>query len=107
MAKLWIVYRDGLRLLGAIVGDVALEPAISALDIAPWRLFSAERPESVTVDQLRASQKRKRALLEVTEQDRYELCPLPVGLFESPYSPDECVRRLKLGADASLDTAAP
>jgi hypothetical protein len=41
-------------------------------------------------------------LLEVSEQDRYDLCPLRVGFFESPYSPDECVRRVKL--DAALLT---
>jgi hypothetical protein len=98
MAKLWIAYREGLRLLGAVVGEVALEPSIAALDIAPWRLFSATRPEPTSFERLHATRHHKRALLEVSEQDRYDLCPLSVGLFESPYSPDECVRRLKLDA---------
>ncbi len=98
MAKLWIAYREGLRLLGSVVGDVALEPSIAALDIAPWRLFTATQPEPVALERLQASPHHKRALLEVSEQDRYDLCPLTVGLFESPYSPEECLRRLKLDA---------
>jgi hypothetical protein len=102
MAKLWIAYREGLRVLGAVVGEVALEPAMAALDIAPWRLFSATQPEPISVERLQASRHHKRALLEVSEQDRYDLCPLRVGFFESPYSPDECVRRVKL--DAALLT---
>jgi hypothetical protein len=102
MAKLWIVYREGLRLLGSVVGEVALEPSIAALDIAPWRLFTATQPEPVALERLQASRHHKRALLEVSEQDRYDLCPLSVGLFESPYSPDECLRRLKLDAPSIL-----
>ena len=101
MAKLWIVYREGLRLLGSVVGDVALETSITALDIAPWRLFTAAPPDTVSLERLQASQHHKRVLLEVSEQDRYDLCGLAVGLFESPYSPGECLRRLKLGATSA------
>ena len=101
MAKLWIVYREGLRLLGAPVADVALETAIARLDIAPWRMFTERPPERVPLETVRASPERKRALLEVGEDDRYELCGLSVGFYESPYSPDECMRRL----DRSVATA--
>ena len=101
MAKLWFVYCEGLRLLGSVVGEVALETSIAALDIAPWRLFTATPPDPVSLERLEASQPRKRALLEVGEQDRYDLCGLTVGLFESPYSPAECLRRLKLGVTSA------
>ena len=96
MAKLWIVYRESLRLLGAPAADVAVEAAISRLDIAPWRMFTARPPERVPLEKVQASPQRKRALLEVGEEDRYELCGLSVGFYESPYSPDECTRRLTL-----------
>jgi hypothetical protein len=98
MAKLWIVYREALRLLGAPVADVVLETAIARLDIAPWRLFTDKPPEPVPLEQLKASPERKRLLLEVEEADRYELCGLSVAFYESPFSPEECLRRLKLSA---------
>jgi hypothetical protein len=101
MAKLWIVYREGLRLLGAPVTDVALETAIARLDLAPWRMFTAQPPERVPLEQLQASRERKRVLVEVGEADRYELCGLPVGFYESPYSPDECLRRLNVSVAAA------
>jgi len=104
MAKLWIVYREGLRLLGAVAGEANLTRCISILDIAPWRFFTVEQPESVSLDQVRTALGRKRALVEVGEQDRYDLCPLSVGFFESPYSPEECVRRLN--ATPSLEAAS-
>src|SRR5262245_15909749 len=87
MAKIWIVYREGLRLLGAVAGEADLARCVSTLDIAPWRFFTGEQPESVSLDQVRAAVSRKRALVEVVEQDRDDLCPLAVGFFESPYSP--------------------
>jgi hypothetical protein len=98
MAKLWIVYREGLRLLGAPVTDVTIETAIARLDIAPWRMFTARPPEHVSTENVQARPERKRALVEIGEEDRYELCGLAVGFYESPYSPDECMRRLKLSA---------
>jgi len=101
MAKLWIVYREALRLLGAPLTDVAVETAVSRLDIAPWRLFTAQPPESVALEQVRGSRERKRALVEITEADRYELCGLSVAFYESPYSPDECMRRLNVSATAT------
>ena len=101
MAKLWIVYREALRLLGAPMTDVAVETAVSRLDIAPWRLFTKRPPESVALEQLQASHERKRALVEITEADRYELCGLSAAFYESPYSPDECLRRLNVGATAA------
>jgi hypothetical protein len=94
MAKLWIAYREGLRLLGAVVAEVPLETSIARLDIAPWRFFSAKTPEAQPLEEVRSSSERKRALLEVANQDRYDLCGLAPGFFESPYSPDECLRRL-------------
>jgi len=101
MAKLWIVYREGLRLLGAPAADIAVEAALSRLDIAPWRMFTARPPERVPLETVQASPERKRALLEVGEEDRYELCGLSVGFYDSPYSPNECMRRLKLSAAAA------
>jgi hypothetical protein len=98
MAKLWIVYREGLRLIGAVAAEVPLETAIARLDIAPWRLFTAKPPEARRLEEVRSSPERKRALLEVATQDRYDLCGLTVGFFESPYSPDECLRRLGVEA---------
>lgn len=100
MAKLWIVYREGLRLLGAVVSEVSLEPAVSRIDIAPWRLFCSEAPEQVTLELVHRASARKRVLLQVTTEDRYDLCGLLVGFFESPYSPDECLRRLSLVGSA-------
>jgi len=94
MAKLWIVYREGLRLFGAVAAEVALETSIARLDIAPWRFLTATPPEARPLEEVRFSPERKRALLEVTNQDCYDLCGLSVGFFESPYSPDECLRRL-------------
>jgi hypothetical protein len=106
MAKLWIVYGEGLRLLGAVLGEADLGHCVSTLDIAPWRWFTVAQPESASLDQVRASPHRKRALVEVTEKDRYDLCILPVGFFESPYSPDECLRRLKGADSAPLETGS-
>jgi hypothetical protein len=103
MARLWIVYRDGLRLLGAVAAEADLARCISTLDIAPWRFFTAEQPESISLDDVRTTPGRKRALVEVGERDRYELCPLSVGFFESPYSPEECLRRLNGTRSSSLD----
>ena len=97
MAKLWIAYREGLRLLGAPIADVSLETAIARLDIALWRLFTVEPPERISIEPLQASRERKRALVEVQESDRYELCGLSVAFYESPFSPEECQRRLKIG----------
>ena len=96
MAKLWIVYREGLRLLGAPVADVALPTAVARLDIAPWRLFTTQPPERISPEQVQASRERKRALVEVQESDRYELCGLSVAFYESPFSPEECQRRLRI-----------
>jgi hypothetical protein len=101
VAKLWLTYREGLRLLGAPVGDVALEPAVARLDIAPWRFYSAVAPETRPLDEVRGARERKRLLLEVVPTDRYELCGLTVGFYESPYSLQECSRRLGLGNEAT------
>lgn len=98
MARLWIAYREGLRTLGALVGEVPLEPSVAKLDLAPWRLFSAGPPEKVSLERVEAAPGRKRVLLEVTPSDRYELCGLGVGVFESPYGPAECLRRLNIAA---------
>jgi hypothetical protein len=106
MAKLWIVYGEGLRLLGAVIGEVDLGRCISTLDIAPWRWFTIAQPESVSLEQVQTSRHRKRALVEVSEKDRYDLCMLPVGFFESPYSPDECLRRVRGKDSAPLETGA-
>lgn len=96
MAKLWITYREGLRMLGAVRAEVPLESSTSRLDIAPWRLFTTESPEAVSMEQVDHAPEHKRVLLEVTPQDRYDLCGLVVGFFESPYSAGECLRRLSL-----------
>ncbi|MGH7820782.1 MAG: hypothetical protein ACREQ9_13520 [Candidatus Binatia bacterium] len=97
MARLWIVYREGLELLGCVKASVPLERAVPRLDIAPWRLFSTRPPAEVAAEQVEAHRGRKRALLEVREEDREELCGLIPGFFESPYSPHEALRRLDLG----------
>lgn len=102
MAKVWITYREGLRLLGAVVAEVPLEPTVAQLDLAPWRLFSVEPPEAVPAQQVEEATERKRALIEVTPTDRYDLCGLVVGLFESPYSPQECLRRLHVGSSLTV-----
>ncbi|HSD11345.1 MAG TPA: hypothetical protein VLF14_10185 [Candidatus Binatia bacterium] len=99
MAKLWIVYREGLRLLGAVAAEIPLEPSIARLDIAPWRFFTVQRPESRPLEDVLSSSERKRALLEIESQDRYDLCGLTTGFFESPYSPGECLRRLGVAAE--------
>ena len=52
MAKLWIVYREGLRLIGAVAAEVPLETAIARLDIAPWRLFTAKPPEARRLEEV-------------------------------------------------------
>jgi len=104
MAKLWIVYREGLRLVGAVATEVPLETAITRLDIAPWRLFAAETPDTVSLEAVHAATERKRALLEVREEDRYELCGLSVALYESPYSSEECLRRFNVVTDAATAT---
>ena len=96
MARLWIAYREGLRLLGHVAANVPLERAVSGLDVAPWRLFSTIPPEEVSLQQAHSVAARKRVLLEVRDEDRGELCGLPVGLFDSPYPPEECLRRLGL-----------
>lgn len=100
MARLWIVYREGLRLLGHVAASVPLERGVPRLDIAPWRLFTPTAPEEVSADQVRKSRERKRVLLEVRDEDRDELCGLTVAFYESPYSPEECLRRLQLAGEA-------
>jgi hypothetical protein len=107
VAKLWLSYREGLRLLGAVVAtEVSLESAAARLDIAPWRFFSSQAPESVPLEQARGAMERKRALLEVTATDRYDLCGLVVGFYDSPYSPPECMRRLGTDGAAATPRAA-
>jgi hypothetical protein len=99
MAKLWLVYREGLRLLGAPIAEAPLEAAVARIDIAPWRLFTVEPPEKVPAERAEQAPERKRALLEVSPTDRYELCGLIVGFYESPYSAAECLRRLRASGD--------
>ena len=106
MAKLWIVYREGLRLVGAVAGEADLTRCIATLDVAPWRFFTVEQPVSVSLDQARNARGRTRALVEVVEQDRYDLCPFSVGFFESPYSPEECLRRLNRASPAALEAGS-
>lgn len=100
MAKLWLIYREGLRDLGRVVANVPLEPTISKLDIAPWRLFNTTPPDEVPASRIHAARVRTRALLEVRDADRGELCGFGTGFFESPYSPAECLRRLGLTDEA-------
>ena len=104
MAKLWIAYREGLRLLGAVAAEAPLEIAVARLDIAPWRFFAGNAPEPVPLEAVHAATGRKRALLEVREEDRYELCGLSSALYESPYSPEECLRRLNVVTDGAIST---
>jgi hypothetical protein len=106
MAKLWIVYNEGLRLFGAVAAEVPLESSIARVDIAPWRFFTAQRPEARPLDEVLATSARKRALLEIESQDRYDLCGLTIGFFESPYSPAECMHRLGVAAADNVDFAA-
>lgn len=97
-ARLWIAYREGLRLLGTAVAVVPFERAISRLDLAVWRLFSAEPPEETPAEQVRAARGRKRVLVEVRDHDLPDLSGYPPGCYESPYSPEEALRRLELPA---------
>jgi hypothetical protein len=106
MAKLWICYREGLRLVGAVVAEVSLEDAVARLDIAPWRFFSATPPAQVRLEQAEQTRARKRVLLEVTAADRYDLCGLLTGVFESPYSLRESLRRLNLAASPAGTAAS-
>lgn len=94
MARLWLTYREGLALRGAVIADVPLQQAIPKLDLAPWRQFTTTRPEEVPVEKARAFPGRKRVLVEVGEEDREELSGLAPGFFESPYSLEECLRRV-------------
>ncbi len=94
MARLWLAYREGLALRGAVIADVPLDQAIPKLDLAPWRQFTTAPPEEVPVENVRAFPGRKRVLVEVGEHDRGELSALAPGFFESPYSLEECLRRL-------------
>jgi len=100
VAKLWLTYREGLRLLGAVVADVPLESAVARLDIAPWRFFAPQAPDTLSLEQIREAPEKKRVILEVTTSDRYDLCGLVVGFYDSPYSPQECLRRLGLDGQA-------
>lgn len=95
-ARLWVSYREGLRLLGSVIALVPFERAISRLDLATWRFFSAEPPEEIPAAQLKDAHGRKRVLVEVREHDLPDLSAYPPGCYESPYSPDEALRRLDL-----------
>ena len=95
-ARLWVVYREGLRLLGCVVAVVPFERAITKLDLAVWRLFTAEAPEEVPADQVKTAAARRRVLVEVREHDLADLSGYPPGCYESPYSPEEALRRLGL-----------
>lgn len=95
-ARLWIAYREGLRLLGTPVAVVPFEHAISRLDLAVWRFFCAEPPEEVPHDDVRDTESRVRVLVEVREQDLPDLSGYPPGCYESPYSAAEALRRLDL-----------
>jgi hypothetical protein len=91
MARVWVVYREGLRLVGQVVAHVALEPAVAKLDIAPWRLFTTAPPDEATA---KAASVRRRVLVEVREEDRGEFSGFDPGFYESPFSPEEVSRRL-------------
>ena len=96
MARVWVIYREGLRPFGHVVATVPLENAARRIDIAPWRFFTAEAPEEVSADRVHREGSRKRVLLEVLPEDRGDFCNLNPGFYESPYSPEEVVRRLEL-----------
>lgn len=97
MARVWIVVRDGFRLLGTVKGDVSLEVAITRLDLAPWRLFSKEPPELVSPGRVENGGEHRRVLVEVFEDERPDFSAYEGGCFyESPFSPQECLRRLEL-----------
>jgi hypothetical protein len=107
MARVWITYREGLRLLGHVVASVPMERTVSRLDIATWRLFAAAAPEEVSGEQVRTSGERKRVLLEVGTEDARELTSFKVGCFyESPYSPAEALRRLGISTSAEPPSPA-
>ena len=94
--RLWVVYREGLRLLGCAIAVVPFERAITSLDLASWRLFTTETPEEVPSSEVKSVTGRKRVLVEVREHDLPDLSGYPPGCYESPYSPDEALRRLGL-----------
>lgn len=100
MATVWIAHREGLRLRGAPISTVPLSTAVTKLDLAPWRLFAASPPEKVSLREVEAAVGRKRVLVEVDDGDRYDLCGLPRGWYDSPYSPAEARRRLGLSSAA-------
>lgn len=107
MAKLWITYREGLRLLGTVIAEVPLAPTIAKLDIAPWRLFATKEPEHVSPQQAQNAPERKLVLLQVGAEDRYDLCGFVAGFFDSPYTLEECLRRLDRAPAISSATGAP
>lgn len=94
MARLWLTYREGLRLVGNVVANIPVQEAVPRLDVAPWRLFSLTPPDEVSLERVRSSARRKRVLLEIRDEDRAEFCGLPVGFFDSPFPLEECLRRL-------------
>jgi hypothetical protein len=100
LAPLWLAHREGLVLHGAVVAEVPLGQAIAKLDLAPWRLFTTAPPVQVPVEEVGRFPGRKRALVEIREQDRGELFGLSAGFYESPYSLQECLRRVGARAAA-------
>lgn len=94
MARLWVAYREGLRLLGHVAGELSLEDARTKLDVAPWRIFTTSPPDVVASEQVAHTHARKRVLVEVAEADRGELSGFAAGLYDSPYSPAEALRRV-------------
>ncbi len=94
MARLWVAYREGLRLLGHVVADLSLEDARTKLDVAPWRIFTTSPPDVVDAERVSHARGRKRILVEVAEADRGELSAFAAGLYDSPFSPAEALRRV-------------
>lgn len=95
-AQVWIVYREGLRLVGARAGIVPFERSVARLDLAPWRFFSKDHPDEISIEELSQETRRQRVLVEVTPESVGDLGGFAPGFYESPFSPTGSLARLEL-----------
>jgi hypothetical protein len=107
MARVWFVRRRGGQWIapgGAPAAELPLATLIFPLDLGPHRLVSDERP--VPAPELPAEDPAtlRKVFVEVEPRDltALEFTGYEPGVYDSPYSPREVVRRL----DAARSRAA-
>jgi hypothetical protein len=107
MARVWLVHRRGAQWVapgGAPAYEQPFAELIFPLDIGTHRRVSDDPPIPAPDEPPLPPEKLQKALIEVEPRDltALEFSGYGAGFYDSPYSPQEVVRRLE-----ALKTIAP